>query len=300
MMGADAGRSPPDGGRARAGEAASDVFEAWWAEYPRKEGRAAARKVFDAVLSRGDVSVAVLVSKARQYATAKAHIADSKYIKQPANWLKEECWLEDPQPPRAKSERTAKAKGKAEPVVEPDDDDDVEDFLTPEEFADEAGFPIGTCVWHRPTGYKGEVLGVEENHDVLVRWEKAGDVRHCADDLVFEPPFTPEQMAEMEAERAKSVAEAEAGRKAKRDEAEKKRLAEVERERGRRKLFERFPIGARVDSTDPDYEYLEDGEVVDHSDDAVLVDWGRYEGDTQWAYSAEELVLTRPGARCAS
>jgi hypothetical protein len=41
-----------------------------------------------------------LAKKAVQYAVAKAGITDPKYLKMPASWLRERCWLEDPRPPR--------------------------------------------------------------------------------------------------------------------------------------------------------------------------------------------------------
>jgi hypothetical protein len=34
---------------------------------------------------------------------------DPKWLKMPANWLKEECWLEDPQPPRSREPKPARA-----------------------------------------------------------------------------------------------------------------------------------------------------------------------------------------------
>src|SRR5262249_29521746 len=60
------------------------------------------------------INAETLISKARQYAKAKADVAP-KWLKMPANWLKEECWLEDPQPrpPREpRPARAAKALGK--------------------------------------------------------------------------------------------------------------------------------------------------------------------------------------------
>jgi hypothetical protein len=178
---ADAGALAPDGARAprgsdgaapNDGHASALAFEAWWQEYPRKEGRAAAKRAFDAVMARG-VPVTTLVSKARQYALAKAHVADSKYIKQPANWLKEECWLEDPQPPRPKAPKPERASKPERATsctrVLYDPHDKV--------------FSIGACV--RPTAAaqhrermlgcpeiigKGEVVGLTDDGYINVRW----------------------------------------------------------------------------------------------------------------------------------
>jgi hypothetical protein len=125
VVSANAGRPAAEGGgRPRGGEsAASDdaapwdavasgdaralaaAFEAFWAAYPRKEGRAAARKAFEAAVARG-VSVETLIDGARRYAAAKANL-DSNWLKFPATWLRDECWLEDPKPPRPKRDRAA-------------------------------------------------------------------------------------------------------------------------------------------------------------------------------------------------
>jgi hypothetical protein len=222
--GADAHAS--DGAAPDDGDAAALEFEAFWDAYPRKEGRAAAKKAFAAVRRRG-VPLDILVSKARQYAAAKAHLADPKYIKRPANWLIEECWLEDPQPPGLKApkpERAPRASkdGAAKPVepvepVEPDDDED--EYETPEQ-----AIPIGSCVWNMSNGRKGEVLSVRDIDDgpymVEVQWESGSISSTPADHLAFEDPLTPE-------ERAAAAA------------------AEAARVR-RRELQDRFPVGTFV------------------------------------------------------
>lgn len=110
---------PADGGAARAGGAlrpvggapADDGFEQFWANYPKREGRTLAKQAYCRVVADG-IAPDTLIAKARQYAGAKAGV-DAKWLKMPANWLKEECWLEDPQPPRPrgpKPDRTAKPK----------------------------------------------------------------------------------------------------------------------------------------------------------------------------------------------
>jgi hypothetical protein len=112
---------PTVGGAARAGGAlrprggapANDGFEQFWASYPKREGRARTEQAYLRVVADG-IAPDTLIAKARQYAEAKADV-DAKWLKLPANWLKEECWLEDPQPPRShepKPSRAAKPKGK--------------------------------------------------------------------------------------------------------------------------------------------------------------------------------------------
>jgi hypothetical protein len=106
---------PTDGGAARAGGAlrpvggapANDGFEQFWANYPKREGRTQAKQAYSRVVAAG-IAPDTLIAKARQYAEAKADV-DAKWLKMPANWLKEECWLEDPQPPRPREPKPARA-----------------------------------------------------------------------------------------------------------------------------------------------------------------------------------------------
>ena len=100
------------------GDTTGNGFEQFWQAYPKKEGRAAAKKQFAEVVGNG-VALATLVAKAKQYAMAKAEV-DPKWLKTPANWLRDEGWLEDPQPPRrpkTKATDPGKANRKAAGVV---------------------------------------------------------------------------------------------------------------------------------------------------------------------------------------
>jgi hypothetical protein len=69
-------------------------------------------------LKEDGVTPDLLAMKAAQYAEAKGS-HDPKYIKMPQYWLNDECWLEDPQPPKppaakGRSKRTtAKTTGGA-------------------------------------------------------------------------------------------------------------------------------------------------------------------------------------------
>ncbi len=279
---ADAGLAP-DGARPRGVGAASDgaaPFEAFWAVYPRKEGRAAARKAFDAATARG-VSVETLIDGARRYAAAKAH-ADPNWLKFPATWLRDECWLEDPQPPRRKEPKPERApKAKPEPV-KPDDDDDDDEYETPEET-----FPIGSCVYHFDDGRKGEVVSVRGG-EVMVRWEtNSWSSMTWANRLVFEDPLTPAARAAVEAKaaaeaeaRAKRDAEAKAAaesERVKREEearavAERQKAWRAESERKRDEMRERFPIGARIDYA---WSYVNDnGERVTKTEHGEVISVG--------------------------
>jgi hypothetical protein len=312
---ADAAALAPGGARDRVGEGAASngavpddnqlelEFKAWWPACPRKEGRAAAKKEFFAARRRG-VPFETLMDGMRRFAAAKANV-EQRYIKLPANWLKEECWGDDPQPPQPKApkrERVSKGKanpkanGKTEPVepiepVEPDDDDD--DEFTPEEIAKEAGFPIGTCVWVRHSGLKGEIVGAEISDDYSYRLtvdyrSSGGSIARGIEPvgLTLEDPFTPEQRAEMATRAAEKEAAREAERKKRDAEWQRQRLAEE----GSERTLARFPIGSHVDSI-----YRGDrvhGEVLEvcPGGGEIRVAWGRWPGDTDDVVSIDYLV----------
>ena len=96
-------------------------FEEFWQAYPKKEGRKAALTAYAMALQKEDVTPELLAMKAAQYAEAKA-ANDPKWIKMPQYWLNDECWLEDPQPPKPKAakgkpkRKTAKTTGEAKPT----------------------------------------------------------------------------------------------------------------------------------------------------------------------------------------
>jgi hypothetical protein len=88
------------------------LFGEFWAACPRKEGIAAAERAYADVCADG-VPHATLVAKIEQY--GRAYAEKPERMKWPATWLRDKCWLEDPQPPRpkgAKPERAAKAAAK--------------------------------------------------------------------------------------------------------------------------------------------------------------------------------------------
>jgi hypothetical protein len=159
--------------------AATDLmgeFEQFWTAYPRKEGRDVAKKQFAEVRANG-VPLHTLMAKAQQYATAKADI-DSKWIKMPANWLRGEGWLEDPQPPKP---RTAKAgdrtAGKTKDRVvgktkvsagksKAGNGANVVPFPKPKPSKPEKPKPsypdlIGKNVWHAELGTCGQIVEVD-------------------------------------------------------------------------------------------------------------------------------------------
>jgi hypothetical protein len=87
-------------------------FEEFWQAYPKKEGRKAALTAYAMALQKEDVTPELLTRKAAQYAEAKA-ANDPKWIKMPQYWLNDECWLEDPQPPKPKAAKGKPKRGAA-------------------------------------------------------------------------------------------------------------------------------------------------------------------------------------------
>jgi hypothetical protein len=323
VVSADAAALAPDGARAARGGDASEAaasgdaraiqaaFESFWAAYPRKEGRAAARKEFEAAIARG-VPVETILDGARRYATAKAS-HDSNWLKFPATWLREECWTEDPRPPRpkpAKQERpTARAavagkkkqrgtrgERKSEPTVSVEPVD-------PEIAARKAGFTSGRRVWIRESALWGEVdqgnhttfaLRVGESFKVVVRllspWIHSGFYNlYSPDVLLFEDPLSPDERVKLEAEATERVARQEAAE----DRREAERRREAEAKRIREQTLARFPVGSRVTTIHNDDRVS--GRVLEVFDDEVRVDFGRWNGDDCNMVLVDELVLLDAG-----
>lgn len=72
-------------------------FETWWGAYPRKVGKAGARREYGRLAAAGRLpSVDVLVATTERYAR---QITDLKYCPHPERWLNEERWTDDAAPP---------------------------------------------------------------------------------------------------------------------------------------------------------------------------------------------------------
>lgn len=71
-------------------------FEAFWATYPRREGRRAACKAWDVAITRAPWDV--IVAGARRYADDPNR--DPQFTAHPTTWLNQDRWEDDPQPPR--------------------------------------------------------------------------------------------------------------------------------------------------------------------------------------------------------
>ena len=70
-------------------------FEAWWAVYPRKVEKVAARKAFERAWALVDPpdKLATLIAAA----TAYAERTDPAFIKHPTTWLNKGCWSDETQ-----------------------------------------------------------------------------------------------------------------------------------------------------------------------------------------------------------
>lgn len=73
---------------------ADPQFEAWYALYPRKSGKGAARKAFKSALKKTDLET---LARGRDLYVAKikADGTESRYVKHPSSWLNGECWDDD-------------------------------------------------------------------------------------------------------------------------------------------------------------------------------------------------------------
>lgn len=72
-------------------------FDEWWETYPRRDGKIAARKVYDRTIKQGLGSHDELMAGARRYADARAG-QDPKFTKLPTTWLNGGHWADEHQP----------------------------------------------------------------------------------------------------------------------------------------------------------------------------------------------------------
>lgn len=71
-------------------------FDRFWGVYPRKVGKGAARKAWDAAM-RIHTSPQVIIDGAVAYGNDPNR--QLKFTKHPATWLRAECWLDEMAPP---------------------------------------------------------------------------------------------------------------------------------------------------------------------------------------------------------
>jgi hypothetical protein len=76
----------------------SDRFDEFYAAYPRKVGRKAARKAWDKALRDG-AQTAEILAGVRRYTADPNLPSDRRYVPHPASWLNAGRWDDEPEPP---------------------------------------------------------------------------------------------------------------------------------------------------------------------------------------------------------
>jgi hypothetical protein len=75
-------------------DCAAALFDEFWKQYPKKRAKAAARKAYIRAIKNGANSDELLTG-AMRYAAERMD-QEERYTKDPANWLKDECWHDQP------------------------------------------------------------------------------------------------------------------------------------------------------------------------------------------------------------
>lgn len=98
-------------------------FEQFWAAYPRKSGKGAARKAFAKAITKTTIAkmVATLDWQRRQPQWMEE---DGKYVPLPTTWLNQERWDDEPFHAPTLSERSAKILARRERDAAHDQDAD--------------------------------------------------------------------------------------------------------------------------------------------------------------------------------
>jgi hypothetical protein len=78
-------------------------FERFWAAYPRKVDKGAARKTYLPIVRNSKATPAELLDRAERYAQERAG-QDPRYTKHPKTWLNAESWKNEPEQPAPSSE----------------------------------------------------------------------------------------------------------------------------------------------------------------------------------------------------
>jgi hypothetical protein len=88
---------PPAKAKAPQRSAIDESFDVWWQQYPKKVEKAAARKAYHRIVSKGEASPEELLSGVMKYAAAQTG-KDPKYTKYPQGWLNDARWTDEPDP----------------------------------------------------------------------------------------------------------------------------------------------------------------------------------------------------------
>ena len=84
---------------------AAETFPRFWEAYPKKEHRKSALIAYAETLARG-VSPGLLLDAAKRYAASVVY-RKSERIKYANNWLREEVYLDEPEPPKPVSPKAS-------------------------------------------------------------------------------------------------------------------------------------------------------------------------------------------------
>jgi len=79
------------------------LFDAFWDEYPRRVDKKAARRAFDRVIKRKEVSFRELIEGVVRYSMERSIqdplAREPQFTKHPATWLNNQSWLNEPRYP---------------------------------------------------------------------------------------------------------------------------------------------------------------------------------------------------------
>lgn len=81
------------------------LFDHWWARYPRKVGKQAARRKYASVLLRGVDPPTLFFALETHIDAWTRHRYEQQFIPHPATWLNEGRWEDDPPGPRGAATR---------------------------------------------------------------------------------------------------------------------------------------------------------------------------------------------------
>jgi len=102
----ETGKKPQKEGseREETDERKNEAFKAFWAEYPRKVGKADARRAFEEAATDEDRIREILDGLKRQK-EQDFNFREMRFIPHPATWLSREGWEDEPTPPKPNGRR---------------------------------------------------------------------------------------------------------------------------------------------------------------------------------------------------
>lgn len=134
-----------------------DWFDEFWDAYPRKIGKATAKKAF---LKLGEAGVHAIAGARRL--KHDPNLPPAQYIPHPTTWLNREGWLDDPYAPREKSKEDLVAEARAKAARERELS---EAFLAAEREREAAAAPPPKCPHNKTVALCRECVGRVANGD---------------------------------------------------------------------------------------------------------------------------------------